>query len=445
MSDVDTGGAPAPDAGGAPSDGGQQQAPTPSPAPERKSSTPEPTARQALERAVAKVQQDNPEPASKGGGFGGEGHQERLPDPEPQPKAEEAKPAPKEAKPAPKEVKPAPKADDAGKDVKPEEGRERGDDGRFKAKDDDGGEQKNAEAPQGDQKPPETPPKPETPQKVHDAPDRFKAEAKAEWANTPDVVKDEVVRMRTELEAGFEKYRAGAERYEQLRQLDEYVAQNSSEKDMGKLLTNYMNFERWMRSDFNSALDALFEKAGVSPLDYAERVLEAAINGDAQGNGTQPQAQHDPMLDQVNQKLDLLMEDRQQRAESEQNQQIAGIIDRFIAGDPQNNVPPHPRYKELEGDIEKLLTSGLASTLEEAYDKADRMKPATDGASFSDPFSQTEAAPAPRPDPDPQAQTERGQKSISGAPSSGSNPSSRKPSKSIREALTRAVDQVGAL
>jgi hypothetical protein len=91
----------------------------------------------------------------------------------------------------------------------------------------------------------------------------------------------------------------------------------------------------------------------------------------------------------------------------------------------------NPRFDELSGKVAKLLESGLAENLQEAYAMADRLIPAAKQAS----------AQAPVTPETPTAHTPA--KSITGSPSPGSSPSTRKASNSIKEALQRAMSQVG--
>ena len=96
----------------------------------------------------------------------------------------------------------------------------------------------------------------------------------------------------------------------------------------------------------------------------------------------------------------------------------------------------NPRFDELSESIAKLLSTGMATTLPEAYGMAERLNPASQPAASTPP-----ASPAK---PDPEAQTLKASKSVTGAPSSGSNPASRKPSSSTRDSIDWAFAQTGA-
>src|SRR6185312_10569451 len=88
----------------------------------------------------------------------------------------------------------------------------------------------------------------------------------------------------------------------------------------------------------------------------------------------------------------------------------------------------HPRFDELSDDIAFFLQHKRANDLQEAYELAERLKPAPVKASLSPVIPEQ-----------PEAHTLRGQKSVAGSPSAGSSPAKGKPSPSIKEALQRAL------
>lgn len=84
-----------------------------------------------------------------------------------------------------------------------------------------------------------------------------------------------------------------------------------------------------------------------------------------------------------------------------------------------------------------FLQTGRAQNLSEAYAMAERLNPASTPAAASAPAASTAAIEVPV------AQTDKGTKSITGAPSAGSTPGARKPAKSSREAIERAFARAG--
>jgi hypothetical protein len=92
----------------------------------------------------------------------------------------------------------------------------------------------------------------------------------------------------------------------------------------------------------------------------------------------------------------------------------------------------NPRFEELADDIAFFMKSGRAKDLPEAYQLAERLNPAP-AKLPEEPPAASSAAPAPT------VQTDKGMKSINGAPSSGSSPAAKKRvAKSLDDALDAA-------
>ena len=136
---------------------------------------------------------------------------------------------------------------DKGTD-KPAAGPDRGEGGRFAAKDTKpaGGEAKPAAGDDGKpaaaaapanpaaQDPPPAPVK-----RTVTAPERFSNDAKAVWDTAPEPVKAEVDRMHREMTAGIEKHRAKAENYRRQARDEEANAERLDQygQDLAALLT----------------------------------------------------------------------------------------------------------------------------------------------------------------------------------------------------------------
>lgn len=114
-----------------------------------------------------------------------------------------------------------------------------------------------------------------------------------------------------------------------------------------------------------------------------------------------------------------------------QTQQKTATLSEIEAFAAQN-----PRFEELSEDIAFFLESKRAKDLAEAYSLAERLNTGPSAARAHEPSAAQPKANV--------AQTDKGQKSITGAPSSGSDPvTSQRPSSSIREALKRAKMAAG--
>lgn len=294
---------------------------------------------------------------------------------------------------------------------------QRGQDGKFAAKQGEDGtkaeEKPEAKADAADQK-----------TVRHEAPKGFDATAKADWEKTPETVRGATARRISELEKGIEQTRQA---YEPLKEYDEYAKQNGT--SLKAALDQYTGLERLLGSQNPNeklqGLQQVFDYAGINPHQFAEQVLGKSPDEAASRQSGE--------LQQLRSEIASLKQQLggvNQHVQSTQEQQVMSQIEAFAS------QPGRERFEELAPEISKLLNTGYASDLGEAYDLAERINPA--------PQQQQSAPVQTRNDPiNAEAQTLRGSKSISGSPSYGQSPSQRKPSGSIREAMERAQARLG--
>ncbi|ESZ53259.1 hypothetical protein X731_00715 [Mesorhizobium sp. L2C054A000] len=258
-----------------------------------------------------------------------------------------------------------------------------------------------------------------------EAPARFKSDAAAmaEWEKAPDPVKAAVHRSIRELEAGIEKHRVPAEEFEKVRDFHELATKNNT--TMRDAMTRYTNLERTLLSDPLKGIEAVCDYAGISLRQLAAHVM-----------GQKPdevQGQNDATIQQLKREIETLKHSVGGVSNTMQQQHVATIdaqVQKFAAD--------NPRFEDLAEDIAFFLKSGKTADLAEAYKLAEMLNP--------DPAASTttvSAAPQTRTAQDPQAQTLKGQKSITGAPSAGSDPATKRASTSIKDSLRRAVAQAG--
>ncbi|ESZ70014.1 hypothetical protein X727_15640 [Mesorhizobium sp. L103C119B0] len=269
------------------------------------------------------------------------------------------------------------------------------------------------------------PGKPATQTSHAEAPARFKSDAAAmaEWEKAPDPVKAAVHRSIRELEAGIEKHRVPAEEFEKVRDFHELATKNNT--TMRDAMTRYTNLERTLLSDPLKGIEAVCDYAGISLRQLAAHVM-----------GQKPdevQGQNDATIQQLKREIETLKHSVGGVTNTMQQQHVATIdaqVQKFAAD--------NPRFEDLAEDIAFFLKSGKTADLAEAYKLAEMLNP--------DPAASTttvSAAPQTRTAQDPQAQTLKGQKSITGAPSAGSDPATKRASTSIKDSLRRAVAQAG--
>lgn len=290
--------------------------------------------------------------------------------------------------------------------------RERGEDGKFKAKE----AENTAEKPEGDKaeaKPADDAEK--QPSRFHEAPKRFSEDAKAEWEKAPESVKAEAHRAISEMERGINQYREVVEPLKPYLQLA-----HQHNVRIEQAMENYVNLERTLLSDPERGLQMVADYAGINLRDYAAKLLNQTPE-QVQSNQDNTIRELRAELSQLKQQLGGVT----QTIQEQRTTQTESMVRDFAA--------QHSRFDELASDIEFFLKSGRTSDLSEAYQLAERLNPAP-----------VKASPPPEaPAPAPEAQTLKGSKSISGAPSAGSSPARSEPSKSIRDALRKAASKAG--
>jgi len=262
-----------------------------------------------------------------------------------------------------------------------------------------------------------------------DAPSRFSPDAKAAWETAPEPVKAEVHRAIRELEEGHQKYKASHEAYEQLKPFAERAKQGGT--DLNTALTKYVGMEDALRQNPIGGLTAIMENLGLKTSDgrmLTLRDVAAHIMGQTP---EQSASQQDQTIAQINAKIAKLEQSVGSVTKTFEDQKTNEVMTKVqtFASDPQ-----HSRFEELAGDIKFFIETGRTPDLSEAYKLAERLNPAP-VVSFTPAPATTPAETAPL--------NPAGSKSITGAPSSGSNPALKKPSKSLDESLDRAFAKVG--
>ena len=264
---------------------------------------------------------------------------------------------------------------------------------------------------------PEAAPEPETP--FNAAPDRFSPDAKEAWAEAPVAVRAEVHRLQEELTNGLDKYRGKAEAYSEFEDFHQQLQQRGQR--FQDVVAQYTGIENMLRQNPMQGLDQICRNLGTSLNDVAAHVLQQP-----QENRDNAEMNH---LRQMNQNL--------QQQLGALNGDVQNIRNHFTQQTEQNVMQQindfataNPRFTELEDHIGRLLETGMASNLQDAYSMAERLNPAP------------ALAPAPAPTPAPTAQTQTGQLSPTGAPATGSDPADIRKSANPREALDNAFSRV---
>lgn len=264
----------------------------------------------------------------------------------------------------------------------------------------------------------------------HEAPARFLEPSKRDWSKVPESVQEEVHRALSENEKGIQKYKASAERYENLREFDDLAKKNG--RDLTDTLKTVAAFEDAMQKNPLAALNFALREVGPkkpdgSPLSVDDFV--EFIHG--QSDDQRLQAANNEIAELRKQLNDI------------QTQQKAAEIERALPKFVNDFAEQNPRFDELSDTIAVLIETGTAKDLEAAYKLADTLKPASasNAEKDSQPLKPAENAPAQT---QASALNPKGSKSVSGAPTGGVSPSSQKVPSSNSEAVRRAMARASA-
>lgn len=282
-------------------------------------------------------------------------------------------------------------------------------------------------------------------------PAHFLPRAKEKWDNVPNVVKSEIARTFKEHETATAQYKEIARNWDDIREYDEMA--KASGTTLKQAMTRYVSMERELNNNPAQGIAAILQTVGLTPEAYAVHILKAA-----QARAGKPDPHYVPPQ-VLRGRVGMGQQQPQRQAEiAPEVKAIREEMARMKAETIYENVvvpfkQEHPRYSELEKDIEFFLNSGRIPTslsyrerLEHAYDMAERLNGRS--SDYDDEGDDDEdeddgkkrrksAKKSPLDDP-------AGRKSIKGAPGSGSDLSGRKNKRMSRtDAVRAAMDELG--
>lgn len=233
---------------------------------------------------------------------------------------------------------------------------ERGDDGRFKAKD---------TAPE---KAPETPDQPETAKAAEpqaeaiEPPSSWSAEVKAKWATLPPDVQRYVLDRESQTHKAITEKGQRASLYDAIEQA---IGENKT-----ALVAEYGDIPRAVQMLVNVST-----QAGRDPLRFIEwfagqRGIDLRAHFAGQAN--QYAAPADPMQQALVSEVTQL----KQHIERQQAETLQSTISQFEQAKDASGKPLRPYFAEVRADMGRLIASGAAQGLEDAYAKAVRMNDA---------------------------------------------------------------------
>lgn len=266
-------------------------------------------------------------------------------------------------------------------------------------------------------------------------PARFSPDAKAAWAQAPEAIRGEINRAITELENGLTQKSEALKTYADLEPYAQRAQQQGT--NLKAVIDNYLGWEARLAQDPANGFVSLLQNMGQDPLSFAQSILERAgiMPNDPSGQSQiyqQQIASQSQELQGLRGQVAQMQQFIEQMQIQQANQQIAEI------------ARDKPGFDNLRPLMGQLIQSGMAQNLDEAYTMAARLKPEAIASVTPQPAPVVEQpAPAQVAQPAPAAQTRKASLSVTGAPSSGSNPANRRAPASAREAIQRAFASTG--
>lgn len=202
-------------------------------------------------------------------------------------------------------------------------------------------------------------PAPEEPARTILAPRTWTAAAKAKFATLDPDVQREVVRREKEIDDGKAQWDSKAEQYNRYEALFAPVKDRLtlSGIDQFAYTQALIRADEMLRTNPQAAMQQLAQLYGFTP----------------QGFAPQPQPQpSDPALQTLQQQVHQLTQhvsSQQQAREEAERQAVAGEIESF------RTDPKHQFFDNVKPAMVKLLESGLAKSLDDAYEMACQVDP----------------------------------------------------------------------
>ena len=214
------------------------------------------------------------------------------------------------------------------------------------------------------EKPAETP----EPAAATDAPPKtWRKEASAHWAALPSEIKAEVLKRESDIFAGLETYKADAGFGKSIKAVVAPYEQilRANNMDPAQTIGGLMNAHYTLATGTPEARVQLFQKLAK---DYG--IDLGQLSG--QPAGEAPYI--DPAVAALQKELQTVQSQLSATAQQQHQQRRAEVsrqVDVFAA-DPKN-----VHWNDVADDITRLISTGVAGTLQEAYDKAVWLNPVT--------------------------------------------------------------------
>lgn len=247
----------------------------------------------------------------------------------------------------------APTVDPAASVEEPSEGRERGPDGKFIAKPAEVVQPATVQPPQAGTEPSQEAIRP---------PVSWSATAKADFAQLPPHIQQEVLKREKDIEAGMAQWNPKGER------LNKFEALFAPRKEKFALagIDEFGAIQRLL-----AAQDYL-ERSPAEAIAYLAAQYNVALPGMQQAQPQGPQV--DPQVANLQARLDAF--ERQRQAET-QERETAATQSAVSEWEAFRSDPANPYAENVRQEMHALLRAGHVQTLKDAYDRAVWANPET--------------------------------------------------------------------
>lgn len=250
------------------------------------------------------------------------------------------------------------------------------------------------------------------PSNAVEAPTSWSADAKAKWSSLDPSIQAEIAKREKDMNDGGQKWSEEKRRYEEtLAPVREVAKRNGVDEKEG--LNRLLAANDYLERDPAGAIQWLAQAYGVDLKN-----LEASPTA-------RPQA--DPMVTQLHQELSTIKSTLQEREQKE----LLGVIEQFKA------APGREHFEDVKTFMGKLLETGQASTLEEAYETAIWATPSVREKLIA---AQT-AAVQPRKDQAHLDKAKKGAISVNGSPVANAAPAQKRDFETTEDAARAAWAQ----
>lgn len=222
-----------------------------------------------------------------------------------------------------------------------------------------------------------------------DPPKRWSEQARQEWAAAPESVRGAVYQMGKEFQSAYQKYKGDNDVMNELRPYHDLASKQGT--SLRKAFDNYYGMEMKLRQDLIGGLDVIVQNVARSQGLTGRHGGPLTIQDVAHHIANMTPEQH-----QLTQQRNIQQSSEQRlgqmQQEVQQQQQVLNQIlyqQKFTYTRSQVDqfANSHPRFDELADLIKSELDLGFS--LEQAYTRADRLRPGTQAAQTRTQSAQT--------------------------------------------------------